>query len=236
MRRIVICDDEEYTCQTIRDYLNRYQSEKGEAFSVRAFASGEELLRDMPRDTDILLLDIKMCEISGMEAARILRARHAEVCIIFITTMVQYALEGYEVHAFGFLKKPIVYEQFSRQMTEALHSLSFKEDFCISFRSGTETVRVSASDIYYIEAFGHNINVVTKTKNEKTDMSLSEFEAHLKTHGFFRCHKSYLVNHKYISRIEQDKLRIFNGDEVLISRHRRKEFLDDFTRYIGDRL
>ncbi len=109
MLKLIICDDEPVIYETIRNMLGRFSKECGISLDVSTCASGEELLGAVTPDVDILLLDIRMGELSGMNAARKIREKNSDICIIFVTTMTQYALEGYKVHAFGFLKKPLTY-------------------------------------------------------------------------------------------------------------------------------
>ena len=236
MRNIVICDDEQHICQTLTTYLKRFQHEEEKLFHISCFSSGEELIQKIPLNTDILFLDIKMGKLSGLQAARILRNRNNNVCIIFTTTFEQYALEGYEVHAFSFLKKPVQYYRFKRHLTDALEIVSKNDDYYISLQKGMEIMRINVNDIYYFESFGHSISIASVSGTEELRISLTELEKKLKNHGFFRCHKSYLVNHRHIHRIYQEKLNIANNTNIPISRHRRIEFLNDFTSFMGDIL
>ncbi len=83
MRNVVVCDDDEHTRELLSTYLSQISDEYGERFSVHCFCSGEELISQLPDDTDILLLDIKMYRLSGMDAARILRERNNNICLTF---------------------------------------------------------------------------------------------------------------------------------------------------------
>ena len=235
MRNIVICDDEPRSQKLLLSYLKQFSQESDEIFNITVLSSGEALIDQLPNNTDILLLDIKMGQLSGMEAARILREQNNYVRIIFITTMTQYALEGYEVHAYGFIKKPVSYEPFRRQLAEALSSLVRQEGHFISVCQGAETLRVNVNDILYMEAFKHDILIVTKSAVHKCNTPLVQFEQQVKEDPFFRCHKSFLVNHKNIKKINKDCLIMCNDDAILLSKHRRKEFLIDFGRYVGDK-
>lgn len=235
MRNIVICDDETDSQNLLISHLKQYMKETAVDFNITVLSSGEELVKKLPNNTDILLLDIKMGQLSGMEAARILRKQNNHVRIIFITTMTQYALEGYEVHAYGFIKKPVSYEPFRRQLNDALSSLDRQEGHFISISLGTEMLRINVNDILYMEAFKHDILVVTNSGVVKCNTPLVEFENQVKDDSFFRCHKSFLVHHRHIKRIDKDSLIMSNGDTVLLSKHRRKEFLVDFGRFVGEK-
>ena len=119
MFRIAICDDEKSCRDVLHRTLIRYAQEKAEEFEILLFESADRLLVEYPRDLDLLFLDIAMDGVDGMAAAREIRKHDTQVCIIFITTMVQYAIDGYAVKACGFIRKPVS-EAELKQITEAV--------------------------------------------------------------------------------------------------------------------
>lgn len=233
MRHIVICDDEETMRDQLCGYLDRLSELTGEQFQTTLLSSGEELLSRFPPDADILLLDIQMGAISGMEAARALRERCRDLCVIFITSQVQYALEGYSVHAFGFLRKPVQFGQFRLQMTDALALLSARQGTLVTLKTGGETHRFHCNEIYYIESWGHTVTVALRQEKRKYSGDLGALERQLRDHEFFRSHKSVLVNLQLVGKIGQSDLEMLNGDTVPLSRHRRQEFLAAFAKQAG---
>ena len=235
MRKIVVCDDEAYIREQLCAYLSRVEQALKQQFSIAACASGEDLLT-MVSDADIVLLDIQMGGLSGMRAAHILRQRHQDICIIFITSMVEYALEGYQVHAFGFLKKPIRYGTFLQQMQDALNMLTARHGTILTLQNGVEIARISSESIFYIEVFGHNIIVHQENQAQSYAESLSALESLLSAHGFFRCHKSYLIHLKFVQRILPASVVMADGAEIPVSKHRRRDFLVKFSCYTGELL
>lgn len=236
MRNVVICDDEKGMRDQLTGYLERLQPLTGESFQVTCLSSGEELLTQFPSDTDILLLDIQMGPISGMEAAKALRERYRHLCVIFITSQIQYALEGYAVHAFGFLRKPVQFGQFRQQMTDALALLSARQGVMVTLKAGGESHRINCNDIYYIEARGHTITVSFGNWKQEYSANIGSLESELEQCGFFRCHKSILVNLRLIQKISQSDVLMLNGETVPLSRHRRREFLIAFSQQAGGGL
>ena len=107
MWNAIICDDEPEMRLHIQGMLQRFSGEYGEAFNVTQCDCANALLCQLRPNTDLVFLDIGMEGMNGMEAAQIIRQRNCDVCLIFVTSMVQYAFEGYQVHAYGFLKKPL---------------------------------------------------------------------------------------------------------------------------------
>lgn len=232
MRKIIICDDESIIRQQLVLFLRNIEKEQAESFEIRCYSSGEELLERFTEDTEIILLDIKMKKLSGVDTARLLREKNQNVCIIFITSMIEYALDGYDVHAFGFITKPLQYDVFRRQITDALSMTHHHRGIPLTLKAGSETTVYWTQDILYFEIYGRNLNVVTKEDTRKFLIPLSKIEEAVKGQDFFRVHKSWLINLSYIKRIDNDSIIMINDDSISLSKHRKNEFLQTFARYI----
>ena len=118
--RIGVVEDDPASCQLVLDYLNRYQQENGEQFTVSVFDDGARIVEKYAPVYDILLLDIEMKEMDGMAAARRIRERDDNVVIIFITAAPQYAISGYEVRALSYLLKPLPWFAFSQELKKSI--------------------------------------------------------------------------------------------------------------------
>lgn len=233
MRHVVICDDEETMCEQLCGYLQRLSDATGEPFQTTVLSSGEELLSRFPPHADILLLDIQMGAISGMEALRALRNYYPNLLVIFITSQVQYALEGYSVHAFGFLRKPVQFGQFRLQMSDALATLSKQQGQMVTLKNSSGIYRINSNDIYYIESWRHTVTVSFQNHKQQYNADLGALEQQLSGHGFCRCHKSVLVNLRHIRQVGLRDILMLNGDSVPLSRHRKAEFSAAFAREMG---
>lgn len=236
MLNCVICDDEAIMRERLTQYLHRFEWDTGNKFHITAFQSGDELLRTYPRNTDLLLLDIQMEGSSGMDVAKRVREFDRDVCIIFITTMHQMAMEGYKVRAFGFLKKPVTYPEFRYELREAMAQIKGAKKQSIVLKSGTELRKLNADDILYIEVRNHNVEIHSATGTEEFYIQLKELAARLQSHGFFCPHTSYLVNQRHIAKVGKEALTLTDGTVIPISKHRRKEFLTELTNYVGDQI
>lgn len=232
MRRIILCDDEAYVRDQLMEYLYQAETILGEHFAVTVCSSGEELL-ELASNADIIFLDIQMGDLSGMDAARILRARNQNACLIFITSLVEYALEGYQVHAFGFLKKPVNFGTFLQQLEDALTSVKARHGVTLTFQNGSDIARIPSEEICYIEVMGHSVIVHCLNDIRRYPASLGPLAEQLGEYGFFRCHKSYLVHFKYVRRVLPAMALMADGSQVPISKHRHREFLTALACYKG---
>jgi len=238
MIRVVVCDDEKAIRADIVRSLGRYQKENGTEFEIIEFSSADTLVNNYPGNADLLLLDIYMPGIDGMAAAGEIRAFDSEVCIIFITTEYQRAIDGYKVRAFGFIRKPVSYEEFSHEVSCAVKSIErnkAKEHY-LNARSSGKPVRIPVSSISYCEVRGHRMSLCIDGEIREFRFTIGELEEELKQYGFFRCHASFLVNSDAISEIRQQDILLRDGTTVPISQRRRKAFMAELSEYIGEQI
>ena len=234
MWNIFVCDDEQSFRDQITALLDRYSKDSGEEFSVSYAASGEELLKKLDDKADLLLLDIQMKTLTGMNAARVLRQRGNEIPIIFITSMTEYAIEGYEVHAFGFLKKPVHYRQLAWLLDELLSKLKRERGVSIVVQDRNTLMNFKSSEISWIEALGHDIILhLTDGTEQRCNTPLAELEKQLEGNGFYRVHKSFLVNMLQVRSVGLASVTLVDGTDVPLSKHRKQDFLFAFASSKG---
>lgn len=237
MWTIGICDDEQDMRTQLKDALLRFSGEVNEPLEFICYRSAEELTQEISPKVDILLLDIRMGKLSGMEAARRLRDKGFQLPIIFITTMAQYAIEGYSVHAFSFLKKPIQYQQLKLVLCDAIRVLRRGRGDSIQLTWNGQTMHVQTQDILYLEAYGHRVDMhMVNGEVLPCSPSLSELEEMLGPFGFYRAHKSYLINFEYLQKVELTELVFANGLTLPLSKHRRKDLRIAFANYCGGKM
>lgn len=234
MWKIMICDDEAECRGALLEMLARYEQDSGEKLSVATAESGEELLETVSPSCDLLLLDIQMKTLSGMSAARTLRQKGLETPIIFITAMTEYAMEGYEVHAFGFLKKPVHYRQLAWQLDELFSFLKKKHGVPLVVQDGDVIRSYRSSEIVWAEVLGHEVILhLVNGGTQRCTTPLAQLEKQLCPVGFFRIHKSFLINLQFVRSIHQTTVCMTEGSEVPLSKHRRQDFLFSFAEYQG---
>ena len=238
MIRVAICDDEKKAREQLRSSLERFAQEQGCALEVLEYASADALLQNYPAGLDLLLLDIYMGGVDGMAAAAQIRTFDPEVCLIFITTMYQRAIEGYAVRAFGFIKKPVSYPELRHELACALSQIrrAREETQSVFVRSGGVVYRLPVGQIYYCEVQGHTMRICFANEVQECRCTIKELEVALQPHGFFRCHAAYLVNGKYVDKVGTTELVLTNGIKIPVSQRRRKEFLSALAEYMGEWL
>lgn len=235
MIRVAICEDEEVHTKIIYNYLKDILMDLTNQYEILEFNSGEQLLSNYPEQIDIILLDILMGEISGMDAARNIRKFDDNVEIIFTTSLIDHIQEGYEVRAYRYLLKPIEYDELEKHIGSCINHLINGSENHIIIQGKSKVYKVKIEDITFIEIIKKDMFIHTAENTYNTKMSLSKMEKELTRYSFFRCHKSYLINMKHIETLKAN-IAIINKQVVPISRHRLKELKDKLAYVLGDVL
>lgn len=230
--KVAIVDDENQATDMLVKYLNRFRSENHGEISIVVFHHGEQFLTDYKSDCDIVLMDIDMPGLNGIETARELRRMDNRVVLMFITNMAQYAIRGYEVEAIDFVIKPVTYQDFSMKMNKALRYVEQNCNHKITLTTGDGFVHMAVSDIYYVEVIRHYLIYHTAYGVYKVRGIMREAEEQLSRFHFIRSNNCYLVNLKYVEGLQGQTL-IVGGDSLQISRSRKQDVMLRIAQYIG---
>ena len=201
--RVAIVDDSSVDAAFVEDILTAWAEERQVVVQPERFEAAEKFLFRYAEDKawDILLLDIEMGAMDGVTMAKKVRAHNEAVQIVFITGYADYIAEGYEVAALHYLMKPVSKEKMFAVLDRAMGNLQ-KTERVILLPVGGEMLRVPVAQVQYVEAFSHAVAITTETDTIQVKMPISEIEKML-GEGFVRCHRSYLVGLKHISRISK---------------------------------
>ena len=229
--KIAIVEDDKGFSDTIKEYILRYGKENELPFEITQFPDAVGLLDQYTPTYDLIFMDIQMPYMNGMDAAHRLRILDQKVLLIFITSLAQYAVEGYEVDALSYLVKPVNYYEFAMKLQKAVKRVPFisSNDVIISTKSGD--IRLAQEDIRYVEVRGHWIVYHTLSGEYSQYSSLSKVEEQLSATEFSRCYICYLVNMHYAQRINGTFCILDNGTELKISQPKKKTFTATLEAY-----
>ena len=233
MIRVAIVEDEELYAEQLRSYLLQYEKENNEAFEITIYNDGDCVVNKYRSQFDIILMDVQMKFMDGMSAAEEIRKVDAEVVIIFITNMAQYAIRGYAVDALDYVLKPVSYFAFSQRLNRAISRMKKRESKVILVNIKGGTVRLNIANIYYIDSQGHTLILHTILGNYETTGTMREMEEKLSGMNFCRGNKGYLINLQHVDGI-QDNCALVKGEMLPLSRAKRKEFMEALTNYWGE--
>ena len=232
IRTVAIVEDTPAEADTLKEYFSRFGAEKGVDFKITHFESAEPFLEKYRPVYDLVLMDIALPKINGMEAAVRLRELDRTTTIIFVTNMAQFAVRGYEVDAFDFVVKPVSYSNFALKLQRALNKLGTRRDTEVLVSMADGLYRIASSQIKYIEISGHRMVYHTTDGTIKAYGNLKEVESVLSGKMFVRCNSCYLVNLNYVYAIRGYTV-VVDGDELQICRPRKKAFVQAVNDYLG---
>lgn len=229
--RIAVCDDEEEQGRAVGALISEWSRQSGYACQVRFYPSAEAFLFEYQEDRtcDILLLDIEMEGLSGIELAKRIRREDKRMEIIFLTSHFEFIGEGYEVDALHYLMKPVPEDRLMAVLSKAADRLAEEPPSVVILCEG-ETIRLYEKDILYVEAFLHYISIHTREGQYKIKESISAFAGKLGA-DFYRTHRSYLVSLKYIRKISRTSVMMENQKELPLARGK----YDDINRAFIER-
>ena len=215
---IAVCDDNETDLQYITGMVNAWAMQERIPVSVRTFPSAEAFLFHYSenKDYDILLLDVEMGKINGIDLAKQIREQNSRVQIVFITGYPDFIAEGYEVSALHYLMKPVKPEKLGEVLGRAA-DLSQKGRPFLLVSSERETIRLFLDDIYYAESQGHYMLIHTQQTQYRVRMTVSGLLEKL-DEGFYRCGRSFVVSLRHICRITKSEIFLENQVSLPLGR------------------
>lgn len=209
--KIAIVDDERPSRSELRHLITDYLQDA----EIMEASSGEEAMKlFLEEDFDLIFMDINLGDVDGTTLAAMAKKAQPKVEIVFATAYNNYAEKAFDIDALNYILKPFDpkrIEQTIRRYMKKREAVcggkeAVREDekttiSKISINSDKKMILVDISDIVYIETGNRACIVHTKTKSYTTPSSMNSFEERLKESGFFRIHKSYLINLKFVIEI-----------------------------------
>lgn len=216
--KIAVCDDDDVQREYISRMAASWARKNRHLAKLRQYARAKDFLFDFSeeKDFDILLLDIEMPQMSGIELAKRVRLESALTQIVFVTGYYEYFSDGFDVSALHYLLKPIDEGKLMYVLDKAAGNLAYRQR-SVLVADGAGSVKVALSDILYVESENVYVVVHSLQGNYRMRISMERFSAQL-DETFFKVHRSYMVNLKYVKRITRTDITMENGDTIPISR------------------
>ena len=229
MLSIAVCDDEVIECCNMAKRIKEIMEEIKMPCIIRQFQSGGELLQTL-ESFDVVFLDIIMRELDGMKTAQIFRERASDKILIFVSSSREYVFEAYDVEAFQYLLKPVDDRKLKSVLQKAvLKTESRLQEFIIVSRE-RQKKKLFLDDIYYFEIKGRMVDAHGPEGIFTYYEQMGKLENKLQDKGFFRCHKSYLVNLKYVDRYNRQEVILENGKKIVIAKRRYEQFVREVLK------
>lgn len=236
MIHIAICDDEQSFLNHLQELLKQYCDETQTEMKITVFNDGCELIENYDTTIDLIFLDIQMIHLNGLKTAEKLRQLDTRVSIIFLTTLAQYALEGYQYQATNYIIKPLKYIRLKTELDKFQRRIQREESPSLVICNDTGKYKIFMKNLSYVETFNRNLLFHTQQENIICYKSMKEAEQELSKYGFVRCHTSYIVNLFYVKGVKKLSIELITGEKIPISQPKRKVFMERLTEYWGEVL
>jgi len=230
--KVAIIDDEISQQNILEKYLQEWASRKDKGISADKFNNSESFLFswEEERDYDLLILDIEMGQMNGLELAKRIRSNDSKVPILFVTGYDEYMQYGYDVSALHYLIKPLKREKFFEILDRCQEKNEVSDRILVTTVDGLRSIE--KKEIVFIEANGHQATLHLYNKTIVAKEALGSFEKLLKGNDtFLKCHRAYIVNLNYAAMLQKTDILMDNNEKIPVSRNLLKSVQNTFLQY-----
>lgn len=214
MYQIAICDDEIQIVSELQDKIKCEFNKRMISAKYLCLSDSRELMECLQnKHIDVLFLDIDMPYFTGMDIAGFINKNRLNTLIVFVTSHDALVYQTFEYRPFGFIRKSHLDVELEPLISRIAAELEERKEE-ITVTKGQEIIRISINSIVFVESFGNYLNIRTDKEEIRIRETLTSIENELKHKGFIRCHKGYLVNSRFISKLGKGQLEILVGDSL----------------------
>lgn len=231
--QLAVCDDEPAFCDHIIEWVREILRQEGIEADIERFNSAHSLLERIEAGAafSILLLDVMMEGMDGMELAAALRTQGRKTPIIFISSNREMALRGYEVAAARYLAKPLNREKLREALLFCCGTLGAGGELLLPAIDGHR--RIQPSSILYAETYGRGIRIALEDGQFESRMKISDLAGMLPPSQYVFCHRTILVNLDFVTSLRYCELELKNGARLPISKYRLSDLRAQLLRHLG---
>ena len=211
--KIAVCDDENKIVEEITSYIKK----DFPMSEVRAYSNGESFLAASEERPEVLLLDIDMPGISGMEVAAALTREKVSTLIVFVTAHDELVYDSFKYHPFAFVRKKFLEEELKTVLSDCEKQLVSRNKNFV-FQNASKLVTLSQNDILYFEGQANYLAIHTTSDEYKMRSTMAGVEKELEDSDFLRIHKGFLVNLEHIRVLKTEELELDNGTVLPIGK------------------
>lgn len=239
MIKIAICDDEETAAALDETTVRTCLQAQGIGHEITTYTQSRNLLCDIADDGffyDLILLDIEMPGISGMEIPKQIRNRLPNVRIIFVTSHTEYALDAFELSIFRYVPKNNLEAKLTAAVIDAAKLIELEAGGEYTIQTANRMEKIPYKDIFYIQRDGKNASIVSGAGTSKVRKSLQQVFDELNAPEFIFIDRGYIVNIVQIMKIRDHMAVLRSGEELPISRSHLQEVKRQINRFWGTHI
>lgn len=236
MVRIAICDDEEKAVALHEEVVKNSLRQCGIGYEITAYTRGSNLLYDITDDHffyDLILLDIEMPGISGMEIPEKIKSFLPNVKIIFVTSHTEYAIDAFELSIFRYVPKNNLDNKLAAAVTDAAKLIELEAGREYTIRTSSRLEKIPFKNIYYISRDGKNASIVSDAGISRVRKSLQQVYEELNAPEFLFIDRGCIVNIIQVMKISGGTIVLKNGEQLPVSRSHLTEVKRQINRFWG---
>ena len=227
--KIAICEDDSYTNELIYKMVEKHLNANNISFVINSFHTASAFFSS-PTEYDLYLLDCELPDSNGLEIAKRIRQTNKKGTIVFITSYIEYVFKSFEVNTFRYLMKPLSEDELNTTLDAFINNYERYAKIEVPLTSGVTFI--SVHEIMYIESNGRYSTVRTNNNTYISTKPISAFQAEINSYKFFRTHRTFFVNMKYISDINGHIITLINGEKIEISRRNLSTFNKSYMNFL----
>lgn len=232
--KIIICEDEPLFLEGLKSQIGNCFIKRNmqcEFLCCNSGTSFETIIQKM--NPNLIFMDIGLGDADGMKLIEDYRKNHlGKAPVIFVSSMEDRVLEGYEVNALSFLYKRNYQDKLERTLERFFKE--YADQAKLTIKGNGNITLIGIHDIYYIESDGRKSIVHSESLSVVDDRTITAFMEELPSNLFFEVYKAIYVNLEHIIRIDETKVILDNQEQVIISRRKRKPVMEALMRYMED--
>ena len=236
MIKIAICDDEEKAVALHERIVKVCLQSQGIGYEITTYTQSRNLLCDITDDGffyDLILLDIEMPGISGMEIPQQIKNFLPNVRIIFVTSHTEYAIDAFELSIFRYVPKNNLEVKLTAAVTDAAKLIELEAGQEYTIQTTNRMEKIPYKDIFYIQRDGKNASIVSSAGTAKVRKSLQQVFDELSTPEFIFIDRGCIVNFIQIMKISDGMAVLKNGEQLPISRSHLQEVKQKINQFWG---
>lgn len=240
MINIAVCDDNIIQLDILKDMIDDTLNSKGIEHSIMCFSEADELIAHLNKnanknETDIVFLDIKLKNETGIEIAKRINLGNQNIRIIFMTAHIMYARDIFEAAPTYFLVKPIEPNKLEAALASAIDAVSKARSAVISINQKGQLINLHIINIDYVSSSGRVVTIFENGRGVDTYDKMDNIEKKLGP-LFVRCHQSYIVNMERIRSFDKLNIVLYSGVSIPVSKNRHTHAKNTFMKYLGGSL
>lgn len=236
---IAICDDDKRSVEVLENKVSAWLRENNKRVEVHTYTQSQMLQYDIEEGQhyDLILSDIEMPQIDGMDLAAYMKRYLPDALIIFITSHLKYAVDAFELSIFRYIPKNMIGEKLSRALTDAVKMIELQENEYYCIQTAGRVEKIPYRQILYIYRQGKNAVFSLKDgKETRVRKSLSQVFQELKSEDFFYVDRGDIVNLAYVMNIRNSMIELKDGSRLPVSQGKLEEVKERLGKFWGEQL